>query len=391
MLAEAIKAKIPIIGTRTDDLLNVHLALQSIAGKKAYAYSGLQKAEFAEGIIYYTLNGESQLTVALYRALLNAQTSLVVVNPKEVNSLLFDAGEMPVPPEFIKNYLKDFADPEELPKLMKALAGLTLKSASEVMQLTMASTGMATAEAVKKTRSRLRMDVDGLIAEDTSLPFYVMPKKLREWVDENRQFFLEDGWPQDVVPRGLLFDGPPGTGKTMAPRAICQEWGIPLYRLKISGLLNKFIGVSENRLDKFLQTIDAEAPCGLLIDEAEKLFRGDSEGTTNRQLAMLLWWQQEHKSRVMTFATTNKFTAIPPEFYRPGRFDEIIKMRHLAPSEAQKFGLLFLGHLIKEEPSSIQEEVIAAALLGEENFTQAMVSEKVVSVAKKMKWIKKIS
>jgi hypothetical protein len=388
MLAEAIKAKIPIIVVKTDDVVNVVPTLQSIAQKSVFPYSGLQKAEFVEKVLYYTVEGNLP-SVGIYKALMSAGTSLVMVNPEKTNSLMFDVGEMPTPPKFIEDYLKDFVTPDELPKVMKALSGLSLKSASEIMQVTMAATHCATADAVRKTRSRLRGSIDGLVQESTELPFYVMPKKLRQWSEENKEYFLEDGWPAEMRPRGILMDGPPGTGKTLGAKGICKAWGIPLFRLKISGLLNKYIGVSETRLDSFLTALDNEAPCGLLIDEAEKLFRGDSEGTTNRQLAILLWWLQEHSTKVVTFATTNKFSAIPPEFYRPGRFDEIIRMRHMTPAEGRSFALAVYKYLTKKPADDKHEEIIDASLSGQDDLTQAWVFEQVVSLAKKGKWVEK--
>ena len=54
-------------------------------------------------------------------------------------------------------------------------------------------------------------------------------------------------------------------------------------------------------------------------------------------LSSILWWLQEHKSRVFTVMTTNKESNIPPELYRPGRIDSEIKFTLLELPEAVNF------------------------------------------------------
>ena len=46
-------------------------------------------------------------------------------------------------------------------------------------------------------------------------------------------------------------------------------------------------------------------------------------GTTSRVLSTFLTWMQEKTSPVFVVATANDHQAIPPEFLRAGRFDEI--------------------------------------------------------------------
>lgn len=68
-----------------------------------------------------------------------------------------------------------------------------------------------------------------------------------------------------------LFAGPPGTGKTMAAEALAAELGLPLYRIDLSQVVNKYIGETEKNLAHLLAKAE-EQDIVLLFDEADSLF-----------------------------------------------------------------------------------------------------------------------
>jgi SpoVK/Ycf46/Vps4 family AAA+-type ATPase len=68
------------------------------------------------------------------------------------------------------------------------------------------------------------------------------------------------------------------------------------------------------------------APIVLWIDEIEKGFAasGDGDGGVSRRLlGSFLRWMQERPDGVFVVATANDVAALPPEFLRKGRFDEV--------------------------------------------------------------------
>jgi hypothetical protein len=387
LFSNSLKAKLPIISATTDDLINFAAAIQLLSGRKVAKYTQLKNVTFSPGVVYYTCDETFKPTPELYKQLLGSESTLVLINPKEDHSLVFKAGELPVPQKFVHDYLSPFIASDCIEAVEKELKGLSLKASSEVMQLTMVKHGNVSAKAVRETRSSIRGEVQGLIPESTELDFYVSPKELKDWSAQNKEFFFGD-WPSFMIPRGLFLTGVRGRGKTIGARAICKEWGIPLFRLSISGLLNKFIGVSEQRMESFLSALDQEEPCGLLIDECEKLFHGDSEGTSNRQLAMLLWWLEEHTSKVLTFATSNNIKAVPPEFYRPGRFDKVVTFGPLSLEESYDFASQWL-----EKRTSVLWHTVYAQVKSEvgklDLLTEASVNQAMVSLSKKYGWVKK--
>jgi len=68
-----------------------------------------------------------------------------------------------------------------------------------------------------------------------------------------------------------LFAGPSGTGKTMAAEALARELTIPMYRIDLSQVVNKYIGETEKNLRQLFDAADA-ADIILFFDEADSLF-----------------------------------------------------------------------------------------------------------------------
>ena len=115
---------------------------------------------------------------------------------------------------------------------------------------------------------------------------------------------------------------------------------VPLYRIDIGGTKNKYVGTSEANMLTNLHRVDQEEPCVVLLDEVEKIFvqgGGDNTGVVQTMLSQMLWWLQEHKSRVLTIMTTNNVKVIPPELYREGRIDEVLYFGGLIHDEAVPF------------------------------------------------------
>lgn len=180
--------------------------------------------------------------------------------------------------------------------------------------------------------------------------FYYQPAPvIQEWLEKSGRFLQEFNVPA-LTPRGLLFNGPPGVGKTMAAKYLARELGLPLYHLDIAGLMEKYVGESEGNLRIALKQAEQSAPCIMLIDEVEKLFHGgsDDSGVTSRMLSSILWWLQEHRVKVLTVMTTNKEADIPPELYRPGRIDSEIKFTTLKGYEIVDFAQPLAKKLAEE-------------------------------------------
>lgn len=68
-----------------------------------------------------------------------------------------------------------------------------------------------------------------------------------------------------------LFYGPPGTGKTMAVHVIANMLNLPLYRIDLSQVVDKYIGETEKRLEEIFNAAEKNNTV-LFFDEADAIF-----------------------------------------------------------------------------------------------------------------------
>jgi hypothetical protein len=68
-----------------------------------------------------------------------------------------------------------------------------------------------------------------------------------------------------------LFAGPPGTGKTMAAEVLAARLDLPMYRIDLSQVVNKYIGETEKNLKRVFDAADRSDTL-LFFDEADALF-----------------------------------------------------------------------------------------------------------------------
>jgi SpoVK/Ycf46/Vps4 family AAA+-type ATPase len=219
-------------------------------------------------------------------------------------------------------------------RIAKAALGLTLTEAENAFARAMVNDGKLTIEDIELVHDEKRqtirksgnlefVDADIKLDEIGGLGNLKawLKKRADSWLDEAKKYSLPS-------PKGVLITGIPGGGKSLTAKAMSAAWGLPLLRMDIGKVFNKYIGESEGNFRAALNTAEALAPCVLWIDEIEKGFSGSSGGdfdggTTTRILGTFLTWMQEKSSPVFVIATANNIDSLPPEFMRKGRFDEI--------------------------------------------------------------------
>lgn len=326
LLKLAIQSGIPLIQIRTEDVINVEEVLTFIAGEKVYPLNvpphieKISDLKVPEGRVHYT-SSECKSLVKLYHFAVDQEITIIFVNT-ERSAIPLDGGTLVAPKELVLKFLTEIS--EKPTELAPAFGGLTLKDVGEVAKMTMTRDESLTPKGVSATR-RGYNNLKGITQVEVEQLYYKQPNELTKWLETNSQFFINPVHPT-LTPRGLLFDGPPGTGKTAASKAIAASFGVPLYRLDIGAMKGKYVGDSEGNLMAALAQVDQVEPCVVIFDEVEKIFQsqGDS-GVTSSMLSQLLWWLQEHSSRVFTVMTTNAKDVIPDELYREGRIDGVMQ------------------------------------------------------------------
>jgi hypothetical protein len=202
-------------------------------------------------------------------------------------------------------------------------------------------------------------------------------KRLRNWLEVRKAFFLsETGAPLDP-PRGLLLLGVQGCGKSLAAKAAAGIFGVPLLRLDFGVLYNKYYGETERNLRKAFETAEVMSPCVLWMDEIEKgvAVQDDDDGLSRRILGTFLTWMSERKKPVFIVATANDIMRLPPELVRKGRFDEIFFVD--LPSAQNRRDILGI-HLGKRSLDPARFE-LDALINATEGFSGSEIEQAIVS------------
>lgn len=203
--------------------------------------------------------------------------------------------------------------------------------------------------------------------------------RLKAWLEDRKQPFLAAQAPRGLDrPKGMLLLGVQGGGKSMAAKAVAGSWGVPLLKLDMGAVYNKYHGETEKNLRDSLRSADVMAPCVLWIDEIEKGLAGDGEdGLSRRVLGTLLTWMAERRSQVFLVATANDISELPAELMRKGRFDEIFFVD--LPGEAVRKAILEI-HLRRREIESADFD-LATLVAASAGFTGAEIEQAVISAA----------
>lgn len=344
----AVDAAIPVIAVTTRDPMNFPDVVKHITGKKLTPW-GKTPTEIKEGGLYLMVcdpDMKMHVLDGLYQKLVAMEASLIVVNPPKPHESLFWAGEAPVPKAMVHSFMKSVTDDDgKASELTVALGGCTIKEASELAKMAMTAEGALTPAAIMTTRKKVFSGSRGVYQVDTHQDYYEPPDELVAWLGSEKKHFLNPDTDPRLVPRGLLLDGPPGTGKSAGAKFIANRLGVPLYRVNIGSVQEKWVGSSEANLEAALAQLDMEEPCVALFDEIEKSFGqgdGSDNGVTTRLNGKMLWWLQEHRSHVLTVMTTNHKDKLPPEMYRSGRINRVMLFGGL--EQEQLFG--FAKHLL---------------------------------------------
>jgi|GEM_PF-2483298 len=158
--------------------------------------------------------------------------------------------------------------------------------------------------------------------------------------------------PGPGLPRAVLFEGPPGTGKTTMARVIASESNIPLVYLPVESIMSKWYGESERRLDAIFTTAGTLPRSIVFLDEIDA-FAGSRERamheSTRRILSVLLRQLQGlvDRSNVVVIGATNRKDDLDPALL--SRFDLFVRFPLPNASERAKILGYYAKHLSQSD------------------------------------------
>lgn len=271
-------------------------------------------------------------------------------------------------------------DPEALKLLVSSLRGLTHQDVSRLAYHAIADDGVIDASDVPVVNSAKfsMLNRQGLLSYEYDTESFSDVGGLnnfKRWLNQREKAFVSEG--ELEAPKGVLLLGVQGGGKSLAAKAVAGLWKLPLLRLDMGSLYNKFIGESEKNLRQSLLQAEQMAPCVLWLDELEKALAqgGADDGLGKRLLGYFLTWMAEKKAPVFLVATSNDIQKLPAELVRKGRFDEIFFV-DLPCVEVRQ--TIFSIHLKKRQLDDKSFNLARVAEVAE-GFSGAEIEQAVVS------------
>ncbi len=185
----------------------------------------------------------------------------------------------------------ELADPSDLAARYRVGPGIIERVTSEVSrrpdQPTNAAQWISTLDnavrqylvnrigAVANRVAHLASWADIVLPEDISDSLLEITSRVRH----RKTVFEKWGFAKSITTaRGItaLFQGAPGTGKTMVAGVIARDLGLEMYRVDVSRITSKWIGETEKNLGALFDAAE-EGQVMLLFDEADSLFAKRTE------------------------------------------------------------------------------------------------------------------
>lgn len=275
------------------------------------------------------------------------------------------------------------ADEASITMLVENLAGLSEVDVRRLARTAIFEDGAVTADdlpVVAKAKYELlsRGGVLSFEHDAADIGDLAGMRRVKEWLGIRRPAF-DGSAPELDPPRGILLLGVQGCGKSLAAKVAAKVLGVPLLRMDLAAVHDKYVGESERKLRETLATAEVMSPCVVWIDEIEKgLATSDGDaGSSQRVLGTFLTWLAEREGRVFVVATANDISRLPPELIRKGRFDETFFVDLPTPeARAQVFRIHATARGI-----ALADDAVQALALATEGFSGAEIEQVVVSAA----------
>jgi SpoVK/Ycf46/Vps4 family AAA+-type ATPase len=208
-------------------------------------------------------------------------------------------------------------------------------------------------------------------------------ENLKKWLLERRKLFqMRDSVSSEIVPKGVLFMGIPGCGKSLSVKAISSYFDLPLYRVDMIEIFSGRHGKPEGAFVEACRMLEDMAPAVLWFDEIEMgITSTESGGEQGRIFAFFLTWMQEKTRGLFVAATANRIDLLPAEMIRKGRFDEVFFVD--LPLDEERLEI-FKIHLNRRgvDASTFNLEQLRSSTIG---WTGAEIEQCVVSAVTKAK------
>lgn len=209
-----------------------------------------------------------------------------------------------------------------------ALAGVSLSAlASLVKRRAHEGKVLGAQDWIEAKKELVENDSAGLvefIESKRTLDDYHAQEALKVWLRQDMA--LWQAADLRALPKGYIFCGPVGTGKTYLVECLAGEAGVPVVKLK--NFRDRWVGSSEGNLEKIFRLIRGLGRCIVFIDEADQTLgkrdggSGDS-GLSGRLYSMIAqeMGDADNRGKVIWILASSRPDLIEVDLKRPGRVD----------------------------------------------------------------------
>lgn len=208
----------------------------------------------------------------------------------------------------------------EVEMVADACAGLTLFQMENTLLMSLATEGTFSKDFIlREKREMLKNQGIELIEPKSGYGDVGGLEPAKDWARRYRNRFSQAAFEFGFTryPRGMFMTGIPGCGKSLMSTVLCKEWGLNGIRIKASDLKGSLVGESEQKTANIIKMAEANAPCVMVVDEAEKMFASTDAsrdgGASQGVLSLFLTFMQESTKGVFVVFTLNNMSALPRE------------------------------------------------------------------------------
>ncbi len=164
-------------------------------------------------------------------------------------------------------------------------------------------------------------DEELILPHKQHLQFQEILKAMQALTEVHYGWGTAEAWNESGI--SVLFAGSPGTGKTMAAEILAIRLDLPMYRIDLSQVVNKYIGETEKNLKRLFDAADISDMI-LFFDEADSLFgrrtevRDAHDRYANLEISYLLERMERFKG--LAILATNRKKDLDEAFLRRLRY-----------------------------------------------------------------------
>ncbi|MCJ8345208.1 AAA family ATPase, partial [bacterium] len=254
-----------------------------------------------------------------------AKQKLLGIDRKCLDGLILQREARKFPAGFNFQSLYQFVsglNPVRLRQILQRLEGIdfpedSTKVISQIREMSIASD-------MEIPLVNMEKDIGGYtdVKEKLNSEILEILKRRAELTDEDELKEIDS-----IIPKGLIFHGPPGTGKTFFAKAMATSLNASIIIVSGPELKSMWVGQSEENIRKVFFKARQSAPSIIVFDELDSFAgardSGSSTEVNHSMVNQLLTEMDGFRKEELVFivGTTNFVSSLDPALLRPGRFE----------------------------------------------------------------------